>query len=89
MLKYIDVACPKCGAGILEKISRKNRKFYGCEKYPECDFVSWERPVSERCPKCGSYMTLKTNRKGENWHLCANEQCRYKEAAADSEMEET
>ncbi len=82
ILKYVDAACPKCGGRILEKISRKNRKFYGCEHYPDCDFVSWERPVNEKCPKCGSYMTEKVNRKGETWHLCANEQCRYKEAVA-------
>ena len=81
ILNYIDVTCPKCGGRILEKISRKNRKFFGCERYPECDFVSWERPVKEKCPKCGSYMTEKINRKGETWHLCANEQCRFKEEA--------
>ncbi len=81
ILNYIDVACPKCGGRVLEKISRKNRKFFGCEHYPDCDFVSWERPVNEKCPKCGSYMTEKVNRKGETWHLCANEQCRYKEEA--------
>ncbi len=78
VLNYIDVKCPQCGGRLLEKTSRKNRKFYGCEHYPECDFVSWEMPVNERCPKCGSYMTLKRNRKGEQWHLCANETCRHR-----------
>ncbi len=78
ILNYIGVKCPKCGGEVLEKISRKNRKFYGCEKYPDCDFVSWERPVNESCPVCGAYMTVKTNRKGETWYLCSNEQCRFK-----------
>ena len=78
VLNYIDTACPQCGGRLLEKTSRKNRKFYGCEHYPECDFVSWEMPVDERCPKCGTFMTLKRNRKGEQWHLCANETCRYR-----------
>ena len=78
VLNYIETACPKCGGRLLEKTSRKNRKFYGCEHYPECDFVSWEMPVDERCPKCGSFMTLKRNRKGEEWHLCANETCRFR-----------
>ena len=87
ILKYIGVKCPKCGGGILEKVSRKNRRFYGCENYPECDFVSWECPVNERCPKCGGYMTMKINRKGETWHLCANEQCRYKELAEKESVE--
>jgi len=78
VLNYIEAKCPKCGGRLLEKTSRKNRKFYGCEHYPECDFVSWDLPVDERCPKCGSYMTLKRNSKGEQWHLCANETCRHR-----------
>ena len=78
VLNYIRAKCPQCGGRLLEKTSRKNRKFYGCEHYPECDFVSWEMPVDERCPKCGSYMTLKRNSKGEQWHLCANETCRHR-----------
>ena len=43
----IGVKCPKCGGELLERVSRKGRKFYGCEHYPECDFVSWDRPVNE------------------------------------------
>ena len=78
VLNYIEAKCPQCGGRLLEKTSRKNRKFYGCEHYPECDFVSWDLPVDERCPKCGSYMTLKKNSKGEQWHLCANETCRHR-----------
>ena len=78
ILNYIEATCPKCGGRLLEKTSRKNRKFYGCENYPECDFVSWEMPVNERCEKCGSYMTLKRSRKGEEWHLCSNETCRHR-----------
>ncbi len=88
VLNYIDTSCPKCGGRLLEKTSRKNRKFFGCEHYPECDFVSWEMPVDERCPKCGTYMTLKRNRKGEEWHLCANETCRYRTEAKTEEMQE-
>lgn len=78
VLNYIKTPCPKCGSRLLAKVSRKNRKFYGCEKYPDCDFVSWEIPVSEKCPLCGGYMTLKKNSKGETWHLCANESCRHR-----------
>lgn len=59
----------------MEKTSRKNRKFFGCEHYPECDFVSWEKPVVAKCPQCGSFMVEKKGRKGELWHLCANETC--------------
>ena len=78
ILTYIQAKCPKCGGRLLEKTSRKNRKFYGCEHYPECDFVSWEMPVDQRCEKCGSYMTLKRSRKGETWYLCSNETCRHR-----------
>ncbi len=78
VLNYIEAKCPKCGGRLLEKTSRKNRKFYGCENFPTCDVVSWDLPVDERCPKCGSYMTLKRNGKGEQWHLCANEKCRHR-----------
>ena len=87
LLTYIDAACPKCGKRLLEKISRKNRKFYGCEGYPECDFVSWDKPVSEKCPKCGCYMVEKRTGKGETIHLCANENCRYKSSAVSEEEE--
>jgi len=87
ILHYIDTPCPKCGARLLEKTSKKNRKFFGCEHYPECDFVSWEMPVKEKCPQCGSFMTLKRSRKGESWHLCANETCRHKIAVQENAEE--
>ncbi len=75
ILNYIEAPCPSCGARLMEKTSRKNRKFFGCERYPECEFVSWEKPVTDKCPQCGSYMVEKRGRKGELWHLCANETC--------------
>lgn len=87
ILHYIDTPCPKCGARLMEKTSKKNRRFYGCEKYPECDFVSWEMPISQRCPKCGHYMVEKRGKRGEVIHLCANETCRYKETAEAKEEE--
>ena len=83
----IDAPCPVCGGKLLEKTSRKGRKFYGCERYPECDFVSWEMPVEQKCPKCGGYMVLKRGRKGESYYLCANENCRERVAAPASEEE--
>ncbi len=78
ILKDIGVPCPECGGKILERLSKKGRKFYGCENYPECEFVSWDLPVKEKCPVCGDRMVYKRNRKGEAWHLCVNEQCRHK-----------
>ena len=81
ILNYIKASCPVCGKRLLEKTSRKNRRFYGCEGYPDCDFVSWDKPVDEKCPKCGSYMVEKRSNKGETIHLCTNENCRYKTVA--------
>ncbi len=88
IITYIDVNCPKCQGRLMEKISKKNRKFYGCENYPGCDFVSWEKPVKDPCPVCGSYMTEKRNKKGEVWHVCANENCRHKIEVTPQEEDE-
>ncbi len=88
VLHYIDATCPKCGGRLLEKASRKNRKFYGCEHYPDCDFVSWDVPAMEKCEKCGSYMTVKHTKKGEEWHICANEACQHKVQVFTNEEEQ-
>ena len=82
----IDAPCPICGAKLQEKISHRGKHFYGCERYPECSFVSWDRPVEEKCPKCGGYMTLRVNRKG-SFHVCADPNCRYR-VAVEEEGEE-
>ena len=87
ILTYIDASCPLCGKRLLEKMSRKNRRFYGCEAYPECDFVSWDKPVNEKCPKCGQYMIEKKNNRGETIHLCTNENCRHKTSVVRNEDE--
>ena len=86
--KEIDAPCPECGGRLLEKTSKKGRKFYGCERYPECEFVSWEMPVRDKCPACGGYMVLKRSKKGENYHLCVNENCRERIAVQASDEEE-
>ncbi|MBG9983530.1 type I DNA topoisomerase [Aerococcaceae bacterium DSM 111022] len=77
IVKKIGVTCPTCKKGeIIERKSKKNRIFYGCERYPECEFVSWEKPISRPCPKCDHYLTEKTTRKGTQVK-CSN--CDYKE----------
>ena len=85
ILTYINAECPKCGKRLLEKNSRKNRRFYGCEGYPECDFVSWDKPAGVKCPKCGQYMIEKQKSRGELIWLCTNEKCRYKMPATTKE----
>ncbi|HEX9015436.1 MAG TPA: type I DNA topoisomerase, partial [Chloroflexota bacterium] len=56
ILKKIGVACPECGADIVERQTKQRRVFYGCSRYPECSWTSWQRPVPEPCPKCGGLM---------------------------------
>ena len=68
----IDVACPKCGKDIVLKKTKKGRKYYGCIDNPECDFMSWGKPVSQKCPECGGYMVVKGNK-----IACADEKCGY------------
>ena len=79
-LEKIGVACPKCGKDIVMKKSKKGRRFYGCENNPDCDFMSWARPVAKPCPECGGYMVRKGNKL-----VCANEECRHVEAATTEE----
>ena len=87
LLKQIGVPCPECGAPLLERISRKGRKFFGCQRYPECEFVSWDQPVADLCPQCGSHMVLKRGKKGEMFHVCVNEQCRHRVAVENPNAE--
>jgi DNA topoisomerase-1 len=56
ILKKIGVACPECGADIVERQTKQRRTFFGCSRYPECSWTSWQRPVPEPCPKCGGLM---------------------------------
>ena len=88
IVTYIEAPCPKCGARLMEKTSKKNRKFYGCERYPECDFTAWEKPVTEKCEKCGSYMTEKRTRRGEVFHICSNPDCRNRVKVESTEEAE-
>lgn len=71
-LEKTGVPCPKCGKDVVIKKTKKGRIYYGCEANPECDFMSWQKPSTQKCPKCGSYMVEKGNKL-----LCSNEQCGY------------
>ena len=76
IVKYIDTPCPKCGKRIVEKKTSKSRKtFYGCEGYPECDFVSWDMPIGEKCETCGGMMVLRRLSNGNSYKKCANPDC--------------
>ena len=79
IVKPIGVKCPTCKDGdVVERKSKKNRIFYGCSNYPECDFVSWDKPIGRDCPKCNHY--LAEHKKGRTTQVvCSN--CDYKEEA--------
>ena len=73
----IRVKCPKCGEGeIIVRKTKKGRAFYGCSKYPDCDFIEWNKPVEEVCPECGSLMKEKVSKKGKK-HICSNKECGF------------
>ncbi|MBA3643279.1 MAG: topoisomerase DNA-binding C4 zinc finger domain-containing protein, partial [Chloroflexia bacterium] len=66
LLQRIGVTCPTCHDGeIVERRSKKGRVFYGCARYPACDFVAWNKPVATPCPRCGSPYMVEIGRKGQ------------------------
>ncbi len=65
------VACPLCGEEVVILKTKKGRRYFGCENQ-ECDFMSWNKPASDKCPECGNYMVEKGNKL-----LCSNEQCGF------------
>ncbi len=70
----IGVSCPQCGEDVVIRKTKKGRKYFGCINNPECEFMSWQKPVEKKCPNCGKYMVEKGNRV-----VCSDEQCGYVE----------
>ncbi|EMG27344.1 DNA topoisomerase I [Listeria fleischmannii 1991] len=78
IVKEIGVTCPKCKKGhVIERKSKKKRIFYGCDRYPECDYVSWDKPVERPCPKCKEHALVEKKLKKGIQVQCTN--CDYKE----------
>ena len=75
--------CPKCGGKIIEKKSKRGRVFYGCDNYPNCDFVSWDPPSKEKCPVCGK--TLMQKKTKDKSLYCLTENCTYKDTSHHDE----
>ncbi len=68
-----EAACPKCGGKVIEKRSKRGYKFYGCDRWPDCDFVTWDKPTNKTCPQCGKALF-----KGKGGVLsCLAEGCGY------------
>ena len=74
------VKCPKCQEGsIVGRKSRRGRNFFACDRYPDCKFTIWNRPVTEKCPECGApYLLERTTKKGESFRFCGEKACSYK-----------
>ena len=90
IVKKIGVACPHCGGEVIERKTKTGKLFYGCERYPECDFTTWDLPLNETCPQCGSMLMEYTERNGRKRKFCSNPECknaRPVRAAAASKQE--
>lgn len=83
-LEPTGAQCPRCGGDLIERRTRSGRRFYGCSRYPECDFTTWYRPLPETCPLCGTLLVEKRTRQGVV-HSCLREGCGYEEAAEGGE----
>lgn len=85
--KSTGVKCPKCGQGtIVERKSKRGAVFYGCDKYPDCDFTLWNEPTGEECPECKSLLVKKVLKKG-TVIACSNMKCGYKREVEQAETE--
>ena len=71
-LEKIGVPCPKCGKDVIICKTKKGRTYYGCEGYPDCDFMNWNRPALKKCPKCNDYMVIKGKKL-----VCQNKECGF------------
>jgi len=68
-------SCPICGKKVIQKKSKKGRSFYGCEGYPDCNFMTWNVPVEEKCPTCGSSLFQKGGKSGKL--ICEKPDCGF------------
>ena len=83
--EFIDAHCPDCGGRLQIKRTRKGRIYYGCEKYPDCSYMSWDRPTDETCPKCGERLYEKGGRTRRLF--CKAEGCGYTREIETTEEE--
>ena len=76
----LGVRCPECQEGNLqERKSRRGKIFYGCSRYPDCKFATWDRPVAEKCPQCGEPVLVeKVTKRSGRVRYCRKKECGYK-----------
>ncbi|MHC1718818.1 MAG: type I DNA topoisomerase [Acidaminococcaceae bacterium] len=76
VLKKTGIKCPKCDQGeIIERKTKRGRIFYGCERYPDCDFTTWDKPLKDKCSKCNGVLLEKSGKNGQKKAYCINEAC--------------
>jgi DNA topoisomerase I len=82
----IGVSCPTCKVGYLtERRSRRGKAFFGCNRYPDCTFAAWDRPLPEACPSCASpYLLQKYSKRDGASIVCPNKECGYRRSVDDS-----
>ncbi|WP_339249672.1 type I DNA topoisomerase [Sporosarcina sp. FSL W8-0480] len=81
IIKPIGVTCPSCKEGqVVERKSKTKRIFFGCDRYPDCEYVSWDKPIARPCPKCQSTLVEKRLKKGVQIQCT---ECDYKEDAQE------
>ncbi|MDD4571645.1 MAG: type I DNA topoisomerase [Clostridia bacterium] len=76
----IGVKCLACGGNIIQRKSKSRRIFYGCDNYPNCKYISWDKPIEEKCPSCGWQLTEKETKQAGKITICPNPDCPSKPA---------
>ena len=85
--RSIGMVCPDCGKGdVQERQSRRGKPFYGCNRYPECKFATWDPPVAEPCPDCDAkYLIEKVTKRDGRFRKCVQPGCSYRESMEEAE----
>jgi DNA topoisomerase-1 len=78
------IDCPEkdCGGTLVQKKSRRGKIFYGCNRFPDCKFAIWDKPIPKECPQCGAkFMVEKTTKRDGSFISCLTKDCGYREKA--------
>ena len=80
--------CPRegCDGFVVERKTKRKRSFYGCSRYPDCDFMTWDKPSSDPCPGCGSIMAERSAQ-GVKKLICQRESCGHSMELVDEKKE--
>ncbi len=84
ILNHTGIKCLACGGNIIQRKSKGGRIFYGCDNYPTCRYVAWDRPVEQKCSVCGTQLTEKMTRDGETLLICPNKECAINKEKAEA-----